>query len=233
MFLDDGRQFIAAARRRKGKAASHYDITTSQAAGAGARFVPGFAGKLRANFVGTEFTLFDAGAKPGRDGAAASGGALRRELAAATYAPNILGTKGPRKIAVALAVEGSGGQSAGSLLEALRATNAAAAGAAGGGGGAAGPIASAALPPGAVLLRNKAPRWNEAMHAFCLNFHGRVHVASVKNFQLVVGDSPDTVVLQFGKAGSETFTCDFRWPLTPLTAFAMCLSSFDSKLACE
>lgn len=46
-------------------------------------------------------------------------------------------------------------------------------------------------------------------------------------------DDPDTVLLQFGKAGGDTFTCDFRWPLTPLQAFGIALSSFDSKLACE
>ena len=88
-------------------------------------------------------------------------------------------------------------------------------------------------PAPLIVLRNKAPRWNEGMRAFCLNFGGRVSVASVKNFQLAADGDPHTVVLQFGKAGGETFTCDFRWPLTPLQAFAICLSSFDSKLACE
>lgn len=95
------------------------------------------------------------------------------------------------------------------------------------------PNALDAAPSSALVLHNKAPRWNENMRAFCLNFGGRVSVASVKNFQLVAEGDPDTVVLQFGKAGDETFTCDFRWPLTPLQAFGICLSSFDSKLACE
>jgi hypothetical protein len=87
---------------------------------------------------------------------------------------------------------------------------------------------------GLLMLRNRTPRWNESIRAFCLNFGGRVTVASVKNFQLSPDDEPGSpVVLQFGKSGDETFTCDFRWPLTPLQAFAICLSSFDSKLACE
>jgi tubby-related protein 1 len=83
------------------------------------------------------------------------------------------------------------------------------------------------------IMRNKAPRWNEALGAYCLNFNGRVTEASVKNFQLAWEHDDDTVVLQFGKVGERVFTCDFSWPLTPVQAFAVCLSSFDHKLGCE
>jgi len=272
MFLDDGRKFLAAARRRKGSASSHYDVTTSQSAGAGARYAPGFVGKLRANFIGTEFILFDGSVKPGAAAApmTVGGSSLavqqpRQELAAITYEPNILGTKGPRKMTVAVPVNSAqqrqesrarnsmqqtveaGSNSSGSgadscstpLLERLKSAAVAAAAAAASDAASDHPghrsaLAAAARDTnGLVLLRNKQPRWNEAMRAFCLNFGGRVLVASVKNFQLVTAEDPDTVVLQFGKVGDETFTCDFRWPLTALQAFAICLSSFDSKLACE
>ena len=40
-----------------------------------------------------------------------------------------------------------------------------------------------------VVLRNKPPRWNEALGAYCLSFGGRVTQASVKNFQLVAVDN--------------------------------------------
>ena len=50
-----------------------------------------------------------------------------------------------------------------------------------------------------MVLQNKAPRWNEALNAYCLNFKGRVTQASVKNFQLASAADPDTVLLQFGK----------------------------------
>ena len=43
----------------------------------------------------------------------------------------------------------------------------------------------------------------------------------------------DSVVLQFGRVGKDLFTMDYQWPLSPLQAFAICLSSFDYKLACE
>ena len=53
-----------------------------------------------------------------------------------------------------------------------------------------------------MLLRNKPPKWNEQLGAYCLNFSGRVTAASVKNFQLVEeGDASERVVLQYGKVG--------------------------------
>jgi len=75
-----------------------------------------------------------------------------------------------------------------------------------------------------------------------LNFQGRVTVASVKNFQLVAATEPAQsvsqsdqvkVILQFGKVGKDFFTMDYRYPLSAFQAFAICLSSFDTKLACE
>ncbi|KAL5983924.1 Tubby-related protein 3 [Asimina triloba] len=71
---------------------------------------------------------------------------------------------------------------------------------------ASGPLAS---PKERVLiLKNKAPRWHEQLHCWCLNFRGRATVASVKNFQLVAApengqaaQEHDKVLLQFGKVG--------------------------------
>lgn len=50
-------------------------------------------------------------------------------------------------------------------------------------------------------MRNKPPKWNEQLSAYCLNFKGRVTQASVKNFQLVSEADPEPVLLQFGKVG--------------------------------
>ncbi|KAL6906123.1 hypothetical protein ACP4OV_003724 [Aristida adscensionis] len=102
-----------------------------------------------------------------------------------------------------------------------------------------------------LVLRNKAPRWHEQLQCWCLNFRGRVTVASVKNFQLVAASQPaagaptpsqtapppapdhEKVILQFGKVAKDMFTMDYRYPLSAFQAFAICLSSFDTKLACE
>jgi hypothetical protein len=40
------------------------------------------------------------------------------------------------------------------------------------------------------FLQNKQPHWNEALRCWCLNFRGRVRLASVKNFQLVSDPNP-------------------------------------------
>ncbi|KAJ4772480.1 Tubby-like F-box protein [Rhynchospora pubera] len=117
-----------------------------------------------------------------------------------------------------------------------------------------------------LVLRNKAPRWHEQLQCWCLNFRGRVTVASVKNFQLIAaagssgptghtgavnplpaaGPAPppsgagsasssdhDKIILQFGKVAKDMFTMDYRYPLSAFQAFAICLTSFDTKLACE
>ncbi|KAI7747448.1 hypothetical protein M8C21_000149 [Ambrosia artemisiifolia] len=103
-----------------------------------------------------------------------------------------------------------------------------------------------------LVLKNKAPRWHEQLQCWCLNFKGRVTIASVKNFQLIAAQQPpaapqgatagtsqpgqpdhDKVILQFGKVGKDMFTMDYRYPLSAFQAFAICLSSFDTKLACE
>ncbi|RDX78818.1 Tubby-like F-box protein 5, partial [Mucuna pruriens] len=101
------------------------------------------------------------------------------------------------------------------------------------------------LPVGSaepLVLKNKAPRWHEQLQCWCLNFKGRVTVASVKNFQLVAAVDPshnvsaaeqEKVILQFGKIGKDIFTMDYRYPLSAFQAFAICLSSFDTKPACE
>jgi len=97
-----------------------------------------------------------------------------------------------------------------------------------------------------LVLRNKSPRWHEQLECWCLNFRGRVTVASVKNFQLVASTQSlagpptpqappdhDKIILQFGKIGRDRFTMDYRYPLSAFQAFAICLSSFDTKIACE
>ena len=51
--------------------------------------------------------------------------------------------------------------------------------------------------PNGVELRNKAPHWNDTLRCWCLNFRGRVKLASVKNFQLIKADDPSkTIVMQ-------------------------------------
>lgn len=50
---------------------------------------------------------------------------------------------------------------------------------------------------------------------------------------LLVHATADYIVMQFGRVAEDVFTMDYNYPLCALQAFAIALSSFDSKLACE
>lgn len=43
----------------------------------------------------------------------------------------------------------------------------------------------------------------------------------------------DYIVMQFGRVADDAFTMDYNYPLCAVQAFAIALSSFDGKLACE
>lgn len=140
-------------------------------------------------------------------------GPPKEELATVLYDANVLGFKGPRRMTVLVPA----------LSEGLRA-------------GPDEPLVEAwksGRNDRLVLLRNKTPVWNDDTQSYVLNFHGRVTQASVKNFQIVHDSDPDYVVMQFGRVADDAFTMDYRYPLCALQAFAIALSSFDGKLACE
>ena len=97
------------------------------------------------------------------------------------------------------------------------------------------------------VLRNKEPKWDEVHGGHVLNFQGRVTESSVKNFQLVCNSvhtedggrsdqddnlvDPEEIVLQFGRVGKNRFTMDFKFPLSPLQAFGICIACLDVKIA--
>lgn len=189
-------------------------------------------GKLRSDFWGTNFKVYDS--KPPYDGAKASSSRSSRrfgsrrispqvsagnyEVGQLSYKYNLLKSRGPRRMYCALECPSTQETWENSLKSKFQ------------------------KPMGTTVLRNKAPRWHEHLQCWCLNFHGRVTVASVKNFQLVAAADPndptgsrdeDTVLLQFGKVDDDIFTMDYRQPLSAFQAFAISLSSFGTKLACE
>lgn len=115
----DGKIFLLCARKRKKSKATNYLISTSQLILKDShKFAT--AGKLRANFVGTEFNIFDAGynayKRYNRPTASSANGNdssddedqvqdsinPRQELGAVIYDANVLGLKGPRKMTVLL-----------------------------------------------------------------------------------------------------------------------------------
>ncbi|KAJ7397623.1 tubby-related protein 3 [Pitangus sulphuratus] len=212
---DDNRKtFLLAGRKRKKSKTSNYLISVDPTDLS--RKGESFIGKLRSNLMGTKFTVYDHGVNPVKAQSLVEKAHTRQELAAICYETNILGFKGPRKMSVIIPGmnmnhkripirprnehEGLLSKWQNKNLENL------------------------------IELHNKAPVWNDDTQSYVLNFHGRVTQASVKNFQIVHDNDPDYIVMQFGRVAEDVFTLDYNYPLCALQAFAIGLSSFDSKM---
>lgn len=94
------------------------------------------------------------------------------------------------------------------------------------------------IPFGLETFQNRFPHWNEEMGAYCLNFGGRVRLASVKNFQIMHGnehpESPESeTLIQFGRVDRGVFHLDVQFPFSPLQAFAASVSSYYGKFGVE
>ena len=57
--------------------------------------------------------------------------------------------------------------------------------------------------------------------------------AWVTSQRLALSPTADYLVMQFGRVADDAFTMDYNYPLCAVQAFAIALSSFDGKLACE
>ncbi|XP_010439287.1 PREDICTED: tubby-like F-box protein 9 [Camelina sativa] len=219
-----------------------------------------YLGRVRSNFLGTKFTVFDGNLTP-QTGAAKMQKSRSSNLikvsprvpqgsypiAHISYELNGLGSRGPRRMrcimdTIPMSIVESRGRVASTSISSLfirpspflRSHSK--------------PVRSNSAscsdsgnnlrdPP--LVLSNKTPRWHEQLQCWCLNFHGRVTVASVKNFQLVAvsdcetGQPSERIILQFGKVGKDMFTMDYGYPISAFQAFAICLSSFETRIACE
>lgn len=81
-----------------------------------------------------------------------------------------------------------------------------------------------------VELHAKRPTRSPHSQSHVLDFDGRVTEASTYNFQLINVQASDYIVLQFGRTGNDDFILDFRYPLCPVQAFAIVLSTLGKKL---
>ncbi|XP_077248655.1 tubby-like F-box protein 8 [Tasmannia lanceolata] len=279
LLVENGK-FLLSAKRNRRTTCTEYVI--SMDAGNISRSSSTYIGKLRSNFLGTKFIIYDT--QPPYSGMVVSppGRSSRRfyskkvspkvptgtyNIAQVTYELNVLGTRGPRRMhctmhSIPASALDAGGTVPGqpellprsledsfgsisfskSIDQSIEFSSSRFSDIA---------IAREDEEDGKerpLVLRNKAPRWHEQLQCWCLNFRGRVTVASVKNFQLIAATQPaagaptpsqpappehDKIILQFGKVGKDIFTMDYRYPLSAFQAFAICLSSFDTKLACE
>lgn len=225
--LTDQGKFLLAARRNRCGFRMEYIISVRNNLSHGSH-----VGKIKSDFTRTKFTISDL--QPQYEGAKVPSSSCRPWLARkqiqsllstrnvetgeVSYEYNLLKSRGPRRIHCSMECPIEDG--AAIYTEEAKQPS----------------------TPSSLVLYNKLPRWHEHLHCWCLNFHGRVMVASVKNFQLTTpagtGESwgvqdDETVILQFGKIEDDVFTMDYRQPLSAFQAFAICLTSFGSKLACE
>ncbi|RWR89491.1 tubby-like F-box protein 14 [Cinnamomum micranthum f. kanehirae] len=283
--MEDGK-FLLAARKIRRPACAEYIISMDVADIS--RNSISYMGKLRSNFLGTKFSIYDS--QPPYFGAVTSTGRSSRRfysrkvsprvpsgsygIAHVAYELNMLGSRGPRRMRCTMhsipssALEPDGivpcysdiprsledSFSTVSVSHPLDHIS--------------GDIKSVESSrfsgstrftevsidvvgkEGPLILKNKTPRWHEQLQCWCLNFRGRVTIASVKNFQLIAASGEatdnagagtshagssenDKIILQFGKIGKDLFTLDYRYPLSAFQAFGICLTSFDTKLACE
>lgn len=233
IFETDSGVFLAASKKQTKNKTSNY-LITMDANSLNDKKSESFLGKVRSNFLGSEFTAYGPGENPkkvdGKDQYDPSMAKIREEMVAVEYSSSLFGKKprGPRKMSVTMPSLNTRGErvvckSADPQVDGLialaerlnqdlsgRSTNA-----------------------NVTQYVNKPPKWNDQIGAFVLNFNKRVTQASVKNFQLIRNDDPDMVYLQCGRVLKDTFNIDFRYPVSPFQAFAIALTSFDYKLCCE
>uniref|UniRef100_A0A3Q2Y3I9 Si:dkey-220f10.4 n=1 Tax=Hippocampus comes TaxID=109280 RepID=A0A3Q2Y3I9_HIPCM len=218
MEKDDGKRvFLMAGRKRKRSKTSNYLISTDPTNLS--RDTSCYIGKLRSNVLGTKFIVYDGGENPEKKPFIKECESVRQELAAICYETNVLGFRGPRKMTVIIpgmlenddrvSIQPKNEEE---TLLARHANN---------------------NMDKLVTLVNKCPSWNEQTQSYVLNFHGRVTQASVKNFQIIHPENGDYIVMQFGRVSEDVFSMDYSFPMCAIQAFAITLSSFDGKLACE
>jgi tubby and related proteins len=218
--LEHDGKFLLCAKKRSANKTSNYIVSMEKKVYD--KKSMGYVGKLRSNFVGTEFTLFDKGCNPSEveQHSSVAQVHVRQELVAVFYEANLLRNRGPRKMTVLLPKLDS--KQNREVWQPMKPEDAI--------------ISKYKESPQHCNLQrliNKPPQWHDELGAYVLNFNGRVTMASVKNFQLVHDEDEETVLLQFGRVDKDRFTMDVCWPLSPLQAFGICLSSFDNKLSCE
>ena len=190
LYTSDGIKYLLSAKKRSGNATSNYlmSLDKNDLGSKGANFV----GKVRSNWMGTEFSVFDAGHNPDKP---EPGSQPRRTLASVHYESNLFGSKGPRVMNVYVPS---------CCKEAVRESS----------------LKELAKKEGdrVTHLVNKPPRWSQETKTYVLNFNNRVDKPSVKNFILVDQRHPEEVICwprrstRCSSAGSPTTSSAWTWP---------------------
>ncbi|EFH70212.1 hypothetical protein ARALYDRAFT_891335 [Arabidopsis lyrata subsp. lyrata] len=207
LLVESGKFLLSAKRTRR---ATYIEYVISMDADNISQSSSSYIGKMRSNFLGTKFVIYDTA--PAHNGCQIMSSPSRSRrfsskkvspkvpsgsynIAQVTYELNLLGTRGPRKMhcimhsirALALGqpeiLQHSFDESFGSIGSSKIIDHS-------------GDFSSARFSDivgsqeeegkeRTLVLKNKPPRWHGKLRCWCLHFRGRVTVASVKNFQLM------------------------------------------------
>ena len=209
-------QFIASGRKRVLKGGSNFLISLEGTPTD--RTSDGLVGKLRGDWSGSAYTIYDDGLNPEKT---QNTRLIRRELGYVKFEQGAVGPGALRVVLPCVSPAGAMdvwqpqdprdtiGSIVGNGMKTLRGDG---------------------VKPPLLTLENKVPKRDDATGQMVLDFKGRVTQSSVKNFQLrCEAISGDMTVLQFGRIDKNVFTMDFAHPLCLVQAFAVCLSVFDGK----
>ena len=254
---EQGEVFLLSARRRKGVASAGHSFLISRHP-TDLEHGPNHVAKLRANLIGSQWTLYDCGANPTKLEKGTATGSPRRELAHIRARHNLAGRHGHRrtrvtlppldKSATYLQPHGLAPASSEESLSrgykkhkqrvAYRSEEEAVAAS----------VDSNSTVSNFTQQTNHAPEeatrelfFFDSIDAeidpssgkHSLEFGGRALRNSVKNFQLESIQEPGTVAFMFAKYGKNEYILDYSYPMSPLQAFAMGLSSLSFKIANE
>ena len=98
-------QFLLTGKKRAGNTTSNYMISMDQEKLG--KKETGYLGKVRSNFLGTEFSIYDNGQNPDK---AKTPEGVRCQHGVIQYETNVLGSKGPRRMKVLLPMVDVNGQ---------------------------------------------------------------------------------------------------------------------------
>eukprot|EP00397_Hematodinium_sp_SG-2012_P001240 GEMP01001241.1.p1 GENE.GEMP01001241.1~~GEMP01001241.1.p1 ORF type:complete len:1385 (+),score=305.97 GEMP01001241.1:168-4322(+) len=170
-----------------------------------------YVGKLRSNWLSTEYTCFGTGKNPKKETVAEQN---REELIAVKFTKP---GNAPRRMEVVLPMVHSNGsremcrpesEKDGLMAQTGNGDN-----------------------PSFIRYVSKLPTWDAKRQTFTINFHGRVRHASSKNFQLIDADGSNESrpIVQFGRWDSNKFNLDATHPFSILQAFSAALTTFDAR----
>ncbi|KAG2815826.1 hypothetical protein PC116_g11554 [Phytophthora cactorum] len=215
LYLESRKQFLLCAQKRVSSKTSNYLLTLEQ--NPTNRRSNLIVGKLRGNWSGSEYTVYDDGMSPSKTALEAN---VRNVLGAVEFSYDDMG---PGRLAVQIPHVQSNGTASTWKDKPTEA-------------------GSAGIEK-LLMLHNKRPHFDEKTGGHVLDFGGRVTMPSIKNFQLMCDTLGDVTVLQFGRVSCQppagprrqcnchksTFTMDVKFPLSPLQGFAICLATLDTK----